>query len=332
MWFHMRPRCSESEAEDLAACRALLRGGSRSFSLASGLLPRRVRDPAVALYAFCRLADDAIDRDKGGAAALARLRERLERAYAGRPMPIPADRALARVVARFAIPFALPHALLEGLAWDADARRYETLDELTAYAIRVAGAVGEMMALVMGVRAPETLARACDLGVAMQFSNIARDLGEDAREGRLYLPLGWLREAGIDPDAWLAAPVFDAAIAAVVRRLLAEAETLYARADVGIAALPLSCRTGIRAARLLYAEIGAEVARRGHDSVTGRAVVPLPRKLVVLARDLPPPLLSPARGRPRERSRRPVLEVRAAFVIELFQRLAEREQFGATEL
>ncbi|MBV8868968.1 MAG: squalene/phytoene synthase family protein, partial [Acetobacteraceae bacterium] len=171
----MRPRCSESEAGDLAACRALLRGGSRSFSLASGLLPRRVRDPAVALYAFCRLADDAIDRDKGGAAALARLRERLERAYAGRPMPIPADRALARVVARFAIPFALPHALLEGLAWDAEARRYETLDELTAYAIRVAGAVGEMMALVMGVRAPETLARACDLGVAMQFSNIARD-------------------------------------------------------------------------------------------------------------------------------------------------------------
>ena len=332
MWFPMRPRCSESEAEDLAACRALLRGGSRSFSLASGLLPRRVRDPAVALYAFCRLADDAIDRDKGGAAALARLRDRLGRAYAGRPLPIPADRALARVVARFAIPFALPHALLEGLAWDAEARRYETLDELTAYAIRVAGTVGEMMALVMGVRAPETLARACDLGVAMQFSNIARDLGEDAREGRLYLPLRWLREAGIDPDAWLAAPVFDAAVAAVVRRLLAEAEALYARADVGIAALPLSCRTGIRAARLLYAEIGAEVARRGHDSVTGRAVVPLPRKLVVLARGLPPPLLSPARGRPRERSRRPVLEIRAAFVIELFQRLAEREQFGATEL
>jgi len=328
----MRPRCSESEAEDVAACRALLRGGSRSFSLASGLLPHRVRDPAVALYAFCRLADDAIDRDKGGFAALARLRERLERAYAGRPLPIPADRALARVVARFAIPPALPHALLEGLAWDAEARRYETLDELTAYAIRVAGAVGEMMALVMGVRAPETLARACDLGVAMQFSNIARDLGEDAREGRLYLPLRWLREAGIDPDAWLAAPVFDAAVAAVVRRLLAEAETLYARADVGIAALPLSCRTGIRAARLLYAEIGAEVARRGHDSVTGRAVVPLPRKLVVLARGLLPPQAAPARGRPRERSRRPVLEIRAAFVIELFQRLAEREQFGATEL
>ncbi len=110
--FRMRPLWPESEAEDLAVCRALLRGGSRSFSLASRLLPRRVRDPAIALYAFCRLADDAIDRDKGGVAAIAQLRDRLDRAYAGRPLPIPADRALARVVTRFAIPPELPHALL----------------------------------------------------------------------------------------------------------------------------------------------------------------------------------------------------------------------------
>ena len=99
------------------------------------------------------------------------------------------------------------------LCWKAwpgtrEVRRYETLQDLDAYAARVAGSVGAMMTLVMGQRAPEIVARACDLGVAMQLTNIARDVGEDARAGRLYLPLQWLREAGIDPDAWLAKPVF----------------------------------------------------------------------------------------------------------------------------
>ena len=267
------PSPDQGYRADLAACRTLLRGGSRSFHAASLLLPRSVRDPATALYAFCRLADDAIDQDSGRLAALARLRERLARAYDGRPLPIPADRALAAVLARFAIPRELPEALLEGFAWDAAGRRYETLSDLTAYAVRVAGTVGAMMAMLMGVRAPQVVARACDLGVAMQFSNIARDVGEDAAAGRLYLPVQWLREAGIDPDAWLARPTFSPALGGVVQRLLAEAEALYARAGSGVRRLPLGCRPGIGAARLLYAEIGHEVLRRGGDSVGGRAVV-----------------------------------------------------------
>ena len=190
----------------MAACRALLKGGSRTFHAASKVLPRRVSDPAIALYAFCRLADDAVDLGDNRAAAVERLRERLDRAYRGQPMDQAADRAFADVVARFSIPRELPEALLEGLAWDAEGRRYETLPELYAYAARVAGTVGAMMTLVMGQRAPEIVARACDLGVAMQLTNIARDVGEDARAGRLYLPRSWLRDAGIDPDAWLAKP------------------------------------------------------------------------------------------------------------------------------
>lgn len=154
------------------------------------------------------------------------------------------------------------------------------------YAARVAGAVGAMMALVMGVRSPEAVARACDLGVAMQLSNIARDVGEDARMGRLYLPRQWLREAGIDPDAWLAEPVFDARLGRVVRRLLDAADAIYARVDAGVAALPLACRPGINAARFMYADIGHEVARRGFDSVSQRAVVPGRRKARLLARAL----------------------------------------------
>ena len=263
---------------DIAACRALLREGSYTFFAASLLLPRAVCHPASALYAFCRLADDAVDTGENPHAALDALRERLAAAYRGQPGAGAADRALAAVVARFKIPRTLPEALLDGFEWDLAGRRYETLEEVQDYGARVAGSVGAMMALLMGVRSADGLARACDLGVAMQLSNIARDVGEDARMGRLYLPRQWLREAGIDPDAWLANPVFNPAIAATVQRLLDAAELLYRRVDAGVAQLPLACRPGINAARYLYAEIGHEVARRGLDSVSQRARVSALRK------------------------------------------------------
>lgn len=267
---------------DIAACKDLLRGGSRTFFAASLVLPRAVSEPAIALYAFCRLADDAVDVDGGRADAVARLRERLACVYARRPHPLPADRAFAEVVARFAIPRELPQALLEGLAWDAEGRRYETADALIDYAVRVAGTVGAMMSLLMRRRDPAVVARACDLGIAMQLTNIARDVGEDARAGRLYLPLQWMREAGLDPDAWLADPQYDGRIGRVVARVLALADVFYRRSLAGIGALPASCRPGIHAARLIYAEIGREVERRRCDSVTGRAVVPASRKGVLL--------------------------------------------------
>ena len=268
---------------DLQACRRLMRGGSKSFFAASLLLPARVRAPATALYAFCRLADDAIDLGDDAHAAMVALRERLDGIYAGTPADIDADRALACAVRRHDIPRELLDALLEGFLWDAQGRRYETLAELHDYAARVAGAVGAMMALVMGTRCHQALARACELGVAMQLTNIARDVGEDARNGRLYLPRRWMAEAGIDTEPWLRKPVFDGRIAAVVQRLLREAETLYARAEHGIAALPRDCRPAIRAARLVYAEIGVQLERDGLDSVNHRVVVRKSRKLALMA-------------------------------------------------
>lgn len=111
---------------DMAACRALLRGGSRTFNAASKVLPRGVADPAIALYAFCRLADDAVDLGSDRGAAVARLRDRLDRAYRHQPMDLAADRLFAEIVTKFCIPRELPEALLEGLAWDAAVRRYET--------------------------------------------------------------------------------------------------------------------------------------------------------------------------------------------------------------
>lgn len=273
--------------EDFARCRALLGAGSKSFALAARLLPSRVRESATVLYAFCRVADNAIDDAPAGAAprALAELTLRLDTAYAAcvEPRPDPIDRALAAVVARDRIPMAVLEALLEGFAWDTEARRYETLEDLERYAVRVAGTVGAMMTLVMGRRARDTLARACELGVAMQLTNIARDVGEDAARGRIYLPLAWLRDEGIDPDAWLARPVFSEALGRVVRRLLDTAAVLYERAAIGIDELPRGCRGSIRLASLVYEEIGAEVARAGYDSVSHRAVVPKWRKLWLMA-------------------------------------------------
>jgi phytoene synthase len=345
-------KTDHASAADLAACRQLLRTGSRSFYAASFLLPQRIRDPAIALYAFCRIADDAIDcaGDVPGAQARAldMLHERLDRIYDARPIDAYTDRALTDVVACFAIPKALLEALLEGFEWDAQGRRFEDLSGVYDYSARVAGTVGAMMAALMGARSTQLVARACDLGVAMQLTNIARDVGEDARNGRLYLPLSWMHEAGIDPDAWLARPVFNEALASVVERLLRAADTLYVRSDAGIAGLPIGCRAGINAARYLYAEIGRQVERQGLDSINRRAVVPGSRKVQLLAPILGTAVLSPRyvaappleetrflvdavvySGRRTQEDRQSVPEGignRVIWVLELFQQLEERER------
>lgn len=346
-------RLPHADAADQAACRAAIRTGSRSFFAASALLPARVRRPAYGLYAFCRLSDDAVDCVAPGArsGAVARLAARLSRAYEGRPADAPADRALADLVVAHAIPRALPMALIDGLAWDAEGRRYATLSDLTAYAARVAASVGATMTLIMGARDPAVLARACDLGVAMQFTNIARDVGEDARAGRLYLPLDWLAEAGIDPDAFLADPRPSPALAGVVARLLAVAEGLYVRSEAGLSGLPRSCRPAIRAARLIYAEIGRELERQGLDPVTTRARVEGRRKAALLARAA----FAPSRADAAHREVPPLPEVaflvaavaaqpvatgpawwdvpgRIARVLDLVETLRERETFDGSDL
>ena len=349
----LSPDRSLASAADHAACRAMLAGGSKTFLMASYFLPWRVRDPAIALYAFCRQADDAVDRDDNHGAIEA-LTARLDALYERRPENGPADRAFADAVAQFAIPKSIPLALIEGFLWDIEGRDYVTISDVEAYAARVAGTVGAMMALLMGVKDPATLARACDLGVAMQLTNIARDVGEDARMGRLYLPLDWLRAAGIDPEAFLVTPSFTPALGGVVDRLLEQADALYERAASGIGALPAECRPAIHAARLMYAEIGHEVERRGHDSISSRAVVPRRRKALLLARALsaaasrgePLPSL-PALAETRflveavvsadarsplpadaRQAARPGVREQILWTLELFERLERRERLA----
>jgi 15-cis-phytoene synthase len=345
---------SSSETEfaderDHAACKDAIRQGSRTFFAASLLLPAPVRRPAYGLYAFCRLSDDAVDLNGGSPSALDRLRNRLARIYEGRPLPVAADRAMADLVRQFVIPRALPEALFEGLAWDAENRQYEGLSDLYDYAARVAGTVGVMMTLMMGVRTPSATARACDLGVAMQFTNIARDVGEDARAGRLYLPLRWLREAGIEPTAFLANPALTPPLQSVIARLLHEADVLYARARGGVALLPAACRPAILTAALLYAEIGRQLERLSLDSIAYRARVSGRRKAGILARALvaspllrlgPPAetlvavlFLLDAVGRappptPPIKKQRWRIRLQFLRVLAIFERLERAEQFG----
>lgn len=332
--------------EDAAACRELLRAGSKSFYAASLLLPQRLRCDVYSLYAFCRIADDQVDLSGGPREAVFALRSRLQELYAGVGPSGPVERAFVSLVRRRAIPYELPAALIEGFEWDAEGKCYETLSDVRAYGVRVAGVVGIMMTLLMGVRSAEALARACDLGVAMQLTNIARDVGEDARDGRLYLPRDWFRDEGLDPDQWLLAPQACAPIARMTERLLEEAAVLYRRAEFGIALLPADTRPAIWAARKIYAEIGAQIRRNGFDNVTQRAIVSKARKVALLGGAVsssvfrrsadPLPALTEAasfvdasatHGAVKRRS----VRARVIWTIELFERLgeAERASYGA---
>ena len=271
------------DTANLDACVTMMKGGSKTFFAASRLLPPRIRAAAIALYAFCRVADDLVDEAPAGEAPLAVLNHRLDMIYAGTPQDHVEDHALHLVVQQYQLPRHLLDALIEGFAWDSAGRIYNSIEEVHDYAARVAGSVGAMMCWIMGLQNIETLERACEMGVAMQLTNIARDVGADAALGRSYLPRRWLIEAGVQPEEWLANPESSPGIQIVVARLLTEADRLYKQSQHGIAALPPDCRAAILAASMIYREIGVQLRREGLDSVHHRTVVSTTRKLVLLA-------------------------------------------------
>ena len=282
----------------IVACRDALARGSRSFTLATRLLPRGVGDDAAALYAWCRRADDAVDvpGPRHAHAAVGDLRRELDRVYAGAPVASlerdggPALAAFASVVRARAIPRDYPDAMLDGMAADARGERPERLLDLLGYCYQVASTVGLMMCHVMGVSDPDARRHAAHLGIAMQLTNVCRDVEEDWRIGRCYLPRAMLAEHGAAAlaDATPGSrPLTDgdrAPLAACVRQLLADADRFYRSGDRGLAALPWRAAVGVRAARLVYAAIGGELARRDHDVLAGRAIVSTPRKLLLAAR------------------------------------------------
>jgi phytoene synthase len=265
-------------------CREVLARNSKSFALAARLLPRRVADDAAVVYAYCRRADDLIDESPSSAATVERLRVELDSIFSGAPQADAQLAAFQEVVARRRIPRAYLAELLDGMEMDVEGASYPALDALLLYCHRVAGTVGLMMCHVMGVRDPRALRHAAHLGIAMQLTNICRDVGEDWRMGRVYLP------GALAPDASSGQGPFprhlrDAA-ARATRILLEEADRYYASADGAIAWLGWRCAFAVRTARFVYAEIGRGVRRQGCDPLARRAVVPLWRKLALVARAL----------------------------------------------
>ncbi|WP_347140927.1 phytoene/squalene synthase family protein [Paracoccus sp. SSK6] len=266
----------------------VIRKGSKSFAAAALLMPKAMRDDTVMLYAWCRHADDVIDgQDLGApgrtvadaAVRLDMLRAETRAALRGNGPVSPPFAALRMVARRHDFPEGWPLDLIEGFAMDVAGQHYATLSDTLRYAYYVAGVVGVMMARVMGVRDEAVLDRACDLGIAFQLTNIARDVMDDARMGRLYLPADWL--AGEAPDP--AAPEPSPAVHAAILRLLEVADSYYASAWAGLPALPWRAAWSIAAALRIYRAIGTRIRAEGPSAYRRRIGTGRAAKLVLVA-------------------------------------------------
>ena len=268
-----------------ADCRRRIAAGSKSFALAARLLPRHARRGALVVYAWCRRADDAIDRapPRARAAALATLHRELELLAAGTPTGDPALDAFGTVARATGMPFHYPREMLAGMRMDLERTTYDDLQSLLLYCYRVAGTVGLMMSHVMGLRDDAAMPAAARLGMAMQLTNICRDVVEDWELGRLYLPCTFLQQARLDYLPTLLGGPFPVAardpLRTVVKRMLDLAARFYGSAEEGFLALPWRAAPSIRAARSIYAAIGSRIRAAGCDVTAGRAVVPLAAKL-----------------------------------------------------
>ena len=270
----------------------VIRHGSKSFAAAARLFDPVTRDRAVMLYTWCRYCDDRIDGQTLGFGqaspppavqrrALESLRAQTNAAIDGHPGDSPEFAALGRVFSECDIPRRFALELLDGFEMDVDRRVYHTLDDTLEYCYHVAGTVGAMMAAVMGVKDQATLARAVDLGLAFQMTNIARDVMEDAADQRIYLPAEWLEDEGVPQDPEVLSQQTDR-VFRVVSRLLDEADRYYESAVVGIARLPLRSAWAISAARSVYRAIGTLVRRRGRGAWDTRAHVGTAAKLRII--------------------------------------------------
>jgi 15-cis-phytoene synthase len=270
--------------------------GSKSFRMASRLFDRQTRARAWLLYAWCRACDDLADgQNHGGrlsavddpAIRLAAIRDLTGRALDGEWVGEAAFDGLRLLCTEVPIPRAMIDDHIAGFALDAEGWRPETEADLIRYCHHVAGAVGEMMAVIMGVPVDDadTLDRADHLGLAFQLANIARDVREDAEGGRCYLPAAWLAEQGLAPDTLLA-PANRERVAVLTRRLAALAGDYEASARTGARRLPFRSRWAVLAAAGIYGDIAREVARRGAVALDRRVVTSRAAKLSWVVRAL----------------------------------------------
>lgn len=257
-------------AQAYQVCEQITRQHSRTFYLASALLPREKRLAARALYAFCRVSDDIVDRSLHDG--------RLDELNAWRVRALsshPSDSDLVALAwadtrARFGIPLRYAEQLLDGVAADLTRNRYQTFEELAAYAYGVASTVGLMAMHIIGFRGPEAVRYAVKLGVALQLTNILRDVGEDWRNGRLYLPQEDLERFGLT-EADIAAGKVTPTWRKFMRFQIGRVRRLYAESWPGIAMLDADGRFAIAAAADLYEAILDDIEAHDYDVFTRRA-------------------------------------------------------------
>lgn len=277
-----------------AFCTLFARVNARHFYYAFLFMRRDRRRAIHAVYAFCQKADQLMDLEPDAAEKRARLEERraelvqLEELLAGRCSGLPTDPillALLDTLQRVEIPLTLFHALLDGLEMDLERRGYATLDELERYCWHVASAVGRMVIEICGYRDPRVLDFADRLGLAMQLTNIARDVQEDAREGRVYLPEDLLARHGLERR-----DILDNRWSPELRELMRElCETAEGHYEAALSQLPDSERASMKPALVmagLYRPILGELRRRDYQVFLGKVGYPIWRKLLIALRIL----------------------------------------------
>jgi phytoene synthase len=271
--------------EIVAGARDSIQRGSKSFRAASRLFDPVTRERAWLLYCWCRHCDDVADGQtygfgRGVRGNISVLRGRSRRAAEGDPTDEIAFQALAQLLSECPIPPCFLDDHLDGFALDEMGWRPENEEDLIRYCYHVAGSVGCMMAILMGVphEDSETLERAAELGIAFQLSNIARDVREDQESGRCYLPANWLAELQLEPES-LFEPENSQALIQIVNRLI-EAVRHYERsARRGVSRLPFRSRVAVLTALRIYGAIGRRVAHLGQGAWNERVKVGKLRKL-----------------------------------------------------
>lgn len=252
-----------------AECGRIVRASGSSFHQAFRLLPRERRRSLEALYAYCRVVDDAADDGGDAAAAVARWREELARVLAGTPTH-PVGIALADSVQRFAIPPQHLAEILDGVAMDLAPQRFATFTELRRYCYLVAAAVGLATIPIFGCRDPRSRNYAEALGIALQLTNILRDLAEDAERGRVYLPQEDLRRFGYREHD-LVTHTRNDAFRSLVAFECARARECYAAARAALTPIDQRALAPAEGMRLVYARVLAKIAA-SPDAIFGPQV------------------------------------------------------------
>ena len=270
------PGGGRNRAALVEKARLSIKQGSKSFSAASRLFDKTTRERVWLLYAWCRRCDDIADaQEMGGELGdqsnaedrIEAIRVLTRRALAGQPTADVAFDAFGLVAKECGITQAMADDVIAGFELDAEDWRPRSEGDLLRYCFHVAGAVGVMMAVVMGVspQDEDTLDRACDLGLAFQLSNIARDLLEDDAADRCYLPVEWLVEEDIEPGQHTK-PHHRQELADMAEKLVTLMESHEAASRIGAARLPFRSRWAVLSAARIYGEIGREVRRRGTEA------------------------------------------------------------------